>query len=191
MESCGPCEPNLTCSRRFVFLVAHDLSAACRMQTYAKKKACKHMNLRARTRKPARLPDKSALPDSSHHQVDISFTGKGGRYGTTEGWKARVNTRLCGDNRHSQLAALAARCTDIQVTLCPQPAMFSSWARKRGKKCLHVFCQKKKTSGGRNKKQCQQMIGDTRGSRSSNKRTSSVGPGHAEKKWAKTPGPGR
>ena len=36
------------------------------MQTYANKRACSHMNLRAHTRNEARFPEQSAFLNSSH-----------------------------------------------------------------------------------------------------------------------------
>jgi hypothetical protein len=44
------------------------------IQTYAKKKACSHMNFRAHTRNEARSPEKHALLDSSHDQFVERFT---------------------------------------------------------------------------------------------------------------------
>ena len=44
------------------------------MQTYANKKACSHLNLRAHTRNEARSPEKRALLDSSHDPCGERFT---------------------------------------------------------------------------------------------------------------------
>ena len=89
------------------------------MPTYANKKACKHMNLLARTRKPAKLPGKSAFPASSHQQVDRSFTGKRVGAALQKAGKPRVNTRLCGDNKHSQPAAPAAQIFMLHAPQIP------------------------------------------------------------------------
>ena len=55
-------------------LVAQVLIGACHMQTYANKKSCIHMNLRAHTRNEARSPEKRAFLDSSHDQSGERFT---------------------------------------------------------------------------------------------------------------------
>ena len=50
-------------------LVDQVLIGVCDMQTYVNKKAYIRMNLRAHTRNEARSPEKSALLDSSHDQL--------------------------------------------------------------------------------------------------------------------------
>ncbi len=55
-------------------LVDQVLIRACHMQTYANKKACSHMNLRAHTRNEARSPEQSAFLDSSHDPYGERFT---------------------------------------------------------------------------------------------------------------------
>ncbi len=56
-------------------LIAQVLIGVCHMQTRLKKKACRNLKLRARTRNEETSMDKSAFSDSSSHdQYDVRAT---------------------------------------------------------------------------------------------------------------------
>ena len=63
------------------------------------------MNLRARTRKPAKWPDKSALPASSHHHVDRTFMGTRVGAALQKTGRPGVNICMCWDMMESDPAA--------------------------------------------------------------------------------------
>ena len=57
-------------------LVGQDPIDVCHVQTYADKKVCRHMNLRARIRNVAKSPDKIAFSVSLRHQMTVLLTVK-------------------------------------------------------------------------------------------------------------------
>ncbi len=63
------------------------------------------MNLRGRTRKPAKWSDKSALPVSSHHHVDRTFMGTRVGAALQKTGRPGVNICMCWDMMESDPAA--------------------------------------------------------------------------------------
>ena len=63
------------------------------------------MNLRARTRKPAKWPDKSALLASSHHRVDRTFMGTRVGAALQKTGRPGFNICMCWDTLESNPAA--------------------------------------------------------------------------------------
>jgi hypothetical protein len=108
-------------------------------------KACRHMDWRARTTKPAKSPNNGAHPGPSH-QGRPQFHGKQGRCGIAKkAGRPRVNRCLCGDNMDSETTAQtfmlhAPPSPSCASARCEHPSILLLSVQKHFYNCCGKIC---------------------------------------------------
>ena len=111
-------------------LVGQDPIDVCHVQTYADKKVCRHMNLRARIRNVAKSPDKIAFSVSLWHQWDGSFV----QFAHCEvhiGFGLVCSMHVCGGGSDQMYEHITVSTPDITVSCSSWKVRGNFWRKQR------------------------------------------------------------